>query len=55
LLRDVERASGGRVHNLTAFNDPQMKAFIRAIVSAEQQGRGLSEADIAALPEPTDE
>jgi hypothetical protein len=55
LLRDVERSSGGRVHNLTAFNDPQMKAFIRAVVAAEEQGRGLTEAEIAALPDASEE
>lgn len=52
LLQDVERPSGGRVHNLTAFNDPQMKAFVRALVAAEEQGRGLTDAEIIALPEP---
>lgn len=29
ILKDVRRTSGQRVHNLSAFKDPSMKAFIR--------------------------
>ncbi|MDQ2743004.1 MAG: ATP-binding protein [Chloroflexota bacterium] len=55
ILRDVSRPSsdGTRVYNLTAFKDPRMKAFIRAMHAVEAQGMlptgdevaGLSSAD----------
>lgn len=35
ILKDVERPIGGRVHNLTTFKDPSMKAFIRLINERE--------------------
>jgi hypothetical protein len=42
ILMDVERPAGkGRIHNLTAFNDPRMKAFIRAMNAVEAQGSYL--------------
>jgi hypothetical protein len=51
ILMDVPRpAEGGRVYNLTAFNDPRMKAFIRAMHAVESQGLLPTEAEVAALP-----
>jgi hypothetical protein len=56
ILMDVERPAGaGRVYNLSAFNDPRMKAFIRAMHAVEEQGLLPSEAEVAALPESADE
>jgi hypothetical protein len=53
ILTDVERPAGkGRVHNLTAFSDPRMKAFIRAMNAVEEQGLLPSDAEVAALPAP---
>jgi hypothetical protein len=44
-----------RVHNLTAFNDPRMKAFIRAMSAGEEQGLLPTESEVASLPAATDE
>jgi GTPase SAR1 family protein len=51
ILRDVERPAedGSRVYNLTAFKDPRMKAFIRAMNAVEQQGLLPTTAEVAAL------
>ena len=50
ILMDVERPAGeGRAHNLTAFNDPRMKAFIRAMNAVEDQGLLPSPDEVAAL------
>jgi hypothetical protein len=52
ILRDIARPSddGTRVHNLNAFKDPRMKAFIRAMNAVENQGLLPSEEKVAALP-----
>jgi hypothetical protein len=51
ILTDVERPTGvGRLHNLTAFNDPKMKAFIRAMGAVDDQGLLPTEGEVAALP-----
>jgi hypothetical protein len=51
ILMDVERPAGeGRVHNLTAFDDPRMKAFIRAMNAVEDQGLLPTEEEVATLP-----
>jgi hypothetical protein len=53
ILMDVERPAGeGRVFNLTAFNDPRMKAFIRAMNAVEEQGLLPSGRAVASLPPP---
>lgn len=38
ILKDVERYDGSRVHNLTTFSDPMMKAFIRFMVQVDERG-----------------
>jgi hypothetical protein len=52
ILRDVARPSndGVRVHNLSAFKDPRMKAFIRAMNAVEDQGLLPDRDAVAALP-----
>ncbi len=53
ILMDVERPAGeGRVHNLTAFDDPRMKAFIRAMNAVEEQGLLPTDEEVASLPAP---
>jgi RecA/RadA recombinase len=57
ILMDVERPKEleGRVYNLTAFKDPRMKAFIRAMHAVEEQGLLPSEEDVDALPSDDDD
>jgi hypothetical protein len=56
ILMDVERPAGeGRVHNLTAFDDPRTKAFIRAMNAVEEQGLLPTPEGVASLPAPTEE
>jgi hypothetical protein len=53
ILMDVERPQEleVRVYNLTAFKDPRMKAYIRAMHAVEEQGLLPSDEDVLALPE----
>jgi hypothetical protein len=56
ILMDVERPAGaGRVFNLSAFKEPRMKAFIRAMHAVEEQGLLPDAAEVRALPLPDDE
>jgi hypothetical protein len=57
ILMDVERPKEdeGRVYNLTAFKDPRMKAFIRAMNAVEEQGLLPSEDEVKALPRGDDD
>ena len=52
ILRDVDRPAeeAGRVYNLTAFKDPRMKAFIRAINAVDEQGWLPTATEVAVLP-----
>lgn len=52
ILRDVARPSddGTRVYNLSAFKDPRMKAFIRAMNAVEGQGWLPTHDEVAQLP-----
>lgn len=38
ILQDVDRQTGDRVYNLSAFRDPMMKSFIRFMAELEDQG-----------------
>jgi hypothetical protein len=55
ILRDVERPSddASRVYNLTTFNDPRMKAFIRVMHAVEEPDWLPSHSEVAALPPET--
>jgi hypothetical protein len=50
ILMDVERPVGHeRIHNLTTFRDPSMKAFIRTIQLVEEQGLLPTSHELEAL------
>ena len=57
ILRDVQRPleRGGRVFNLTAFKDPRLKAFIRAMAGIEELGWLPETDELPTLPEWTSE
>jgi type II secretory pathway predicted ATPase ExeA len=53
ILMDVDRPAGyGRIHNVTAFRDPRMKAFIRTMRRVEAQGLLPTRQELDALPPP---